>query len=267
MFNIKRTLHFYGLAAALTLPAAGGAATAAIAADNVISGCYNKTNGQLRIVVSGNACLNSELPISWNQGGAQGPQGLQGPKGDPGPAGSGGSSTVYALIVKKVGAGAGTVTSPQGIECGEDCTEVLPAGTFVKFDVTANAGSVVPAGAPAPFTISSDTIVTVDFEQGTGACDSSAQTQHTNGLGQSFYDCTPLSTYNEQQATEAAHAWAGSVQTTVASCTDGSQALVAHAYGSTAVWAYSGRSTGYVHLSEGSDAHCPSAALGDPQWD
>jgi hypothetical protein len=62
----------------------------AYGADNIIRGCYQKNEGQLRIVGSPGECRPSELAISWNQGGAQGPQGPQGPAGPPGPAGKDG---------------------------------------------------------------------------------------------------------------------------------------------------------------------------------
>jgi hypothetical protein len=57
------------------------------AEDNVIHGCYQKNNGQLRIVSGSGECRPSEIPISWNQAGPQGPPGPQGPIGPPGPQG------------------------------------------------------------------------------------------------------------------------------------------------------------------------------------
>ena len=52
------------------------------ALDNVIYGCYQKNEGQLRIVLKGTSCRPSEAPISWNM---VGPQGPSGPAGPPGP--------------------------------------------------------------------------------------------------------------------------------------------------------------------------------------
>ncbi len=58
------------------------------AADGVIHGCYNQSNGNVRIIDSStDACRNSEVPIHWNQQGPIGPQGPQGPQGLPGPIG------------------------------------------------------------------------------------------------------------------------------------------------------------------------------------
>jgi hypothetical protein len=56
-------------------------------ANNVFYGCYQKNNGQLRIVEKPSECRASEIPISWNQVGPQGPRGLQGPQGPEGPSG------------------------------------------------------------------------------------------------------------------------------------------------------------------------------------
>ena len=57
-----------------TIPSSGG----------VISGCYEKRTGLLRVIdtQAGARCMSFELPISWNQ---------QGPKGDPGAAGAAGA--------------------------------------------------------------------------------------------------------------------------------------------------------------------------------
>jgi hypothetical protein len=55
--------------------------------DDVISGCYNRTNGNLRVVDAGAECREHEMPISWNEQGPQGEPGPQGPMGPMGPAG------------------------------------------------------------------------------------------------------------------------------------------------------------------------------------
>ena len=61
--------------ASLTLAlAAPGTATA-----EVLVACKNKTNGNLRVVADASACLKSELPLSWNATGLQGPAGPAGP--------------------------------------------------------------------------------------------------------------------------------------------------------------------------------------------
>ena len=63
--------------------------TGSAAGEGVINGCYQKNQGQLRIVAAGTACRPDENAISWN---------VQGPKGDPGPQGpAGGISGVQRV--------------------------------------------------------------------------------------------------------------------------------------------------------------------------
>ena len=46
-----------------------------------INGCVG-ANGNLRVVLGGDTCKNSEFAISWNSAGQQGPPGPQGPAGN-----------------------------------------------------------------------------------------------------------------------------------------------------------------------------------------
>jgi hypothetical protein len=55
-------------------------------ADNTIQACYQKENGQLRILKTGR-CRPSELPLSWNMQGPKGDKGDKGDMGDPGVSG------------------------------------------------------------------------------------------------------------------------------------------------------------------------------------
>ena len=70
-----------GGAALATIPGSGG----------VISGCYAKSTGSLRVVDASTAqCKGGEVPLTWNQTGPQGLKGdtgAQGPKGDQGAQG------------------------------------------------------------------------------------------------------------------------------------------------------------------------------------
>lgn len=69
---------------------AGGVAWATIPDQGgVIHGCYQKNNGQLRVVDSGAGpgCTPAETALQWNQTGPQGPQGPPGPQGASGPQG------------------------------------------------------------------------------------------------------------------------------------------------------------------------------------
>jgi hypothetical protein len=79
-----------GVAVAVLFAVAGGIAYATIpGSDGTIHGCYQKNNGQLRVVDPslGGSCGPSEAPLDWNQVGPQGPQGPAGPQGPVGPQG------------------------------------------------------------------------------------------------------------------------------------------------------------------------------------
>src|SRR5262249_24575393 len=68
-----------------TIPDSGG----------VIHGCYQKLNGQLRVIntSTGGACNNtSEVALDWNKTGATGPPGATGPAGATGITGATGAT-------------------------------------------------------------------------------------------------------------------------------------------------------------------------------
>jgi hypothetical protein len=72
------------LATAAVIALAGGT-TAALATipggDGVISGCYKKYSGELRLIdTASKTCKSWEIPIAWNQTGPAGPAGAQGPQ-------------------------------------------------------------------------------------------------------------------------------------------------------------------------------------------
>jgi hypothetical protein len=92
-----RRLRLAAVTAGLFAGAAGVAwATGTIAsvagADGRIEGCYQKQNGQLRVLRGGQDCRPSELAISWNELGVAGPRGATGPQGPAGPAGADGAT-------------------------------------------------------------------------------------------------------------------------------------------------------------------------------
>ncbi len=80
-----RDLFNVGIGALLGTALASGIAWAAIpSTGGAIDGCYQKNEGQLRVIDPGiDTCRPSEIPITWNS------QGGKGDKGDPGNAGSG----------------------------------------------------------------------------------------------------------------------------------------------------------------------------------
>jgi len=65
----------------------------------LISGCYSKANGALRVIdtEAGESCLRSELAVSWNEQGPQGEPGLPGPKGEKGDPGEPGRRARRAI--------------------------------------------------------------------------------------------------------------------------------------------------------------------------
>ena len=75
-------------AAAGTVLAGGAAVAAPPGTDTVITGCYDRTQGSLRIVDAGTTCRQTENRITWNE---QGPAGPAGPQGVAGPAGEAGA--------------------------------------------------------------------------------------------------------------------------------------------------------------------------------
>jgi Collagen triple helix repeat (20 copies) len=80
---------------------AGGIAWAAIPGDGgVISGCYTKIGGVLRVIdtAKGQQCTNLEVPISWNQQGPKGADGLNGLNGRNGSDGRDGVSVASTAL-------------------------------------------------------------------------------------------------------------------------------------------------------------------------
>jgi len=103
--------------AAATLALVAIAVRASIPAPNgVISGCYEKDSGDLRIIdASGRGCRHGETLLSWNQTGPMGLQGPQGPQGLPGPQGLAGLAGPQGLPGPRGPAGADGAPGPAGI--------------------------------------------------------------------------------------------------------------------------------------------------------
>lgn len=94
---------FLGFCLALLV---GAVALAAIPdAGGMLTGCYDKENGKLRLIdaQASKNCRKDERQITWNQTGPQGLPGVAGPKGDkgdPGPQGPAGTAGIsgYELV-------------------------------------------------------------------------------------------------------------------------------------------------------------------------
>ena len=104
-----------------------------------IQGCYQKNNGQLRVVNGAADCRPSELPLSWSQ---TGPAGATGAAGPAGPTGSTGPQGPSGPTGPEGPAGATGATGPAG-ETGA----TGPAGPQGTTGTTGPAG---PSGATGP---------------------------------------------------------------------------------------------------------------------
>jgi hypothetical protein len=104
--------------------------------------------------------------------------------------------------------------------------------------------------------------------EGTACCNSgtTCQTKHSNGLGQFFFDCAALGTYDLTQAMEACSVYPGVAFCEDTTCSSGpGEKLVCAVDNSnapTACWQYAGTVTGHVAPMNGL---CPTAS--DPVWD
>jgi hypothetical protein len=129
------------------LAVAAGVAYAAIPdSGGVIHGCYNRSNGQLRVIDpgAGESCKTPESVLDWNQ---TGPAGAAGPAGPPGPAGPAGP----AGSIGPAGAtGATGATGPAGPSGATFVRVNAGQQVFVPIaglgDVTTGCG---PGGFPA----------------------------------------------------------------------------------------------------------------------
>jgi hypothetical protein len=123
-----------GIAALLVV--LGGVAFAAIPdSDGTIHACYQKRNGDLRVVESSDDCRRSrELSLEWNQ---------RGPKGDPGQA-----PVAYARVDSL---GGSDTTGPTTFDHSKNVIGVVTATTdnrYDCFDLTASAINlqITPSG-------------------------------------------------------------------------------------------------------------------------
>ena len=90
-------------------------AVAATCSAQVINACIHKETGQVRV---GGACNGSEIPISWNQVGIQGPAGPTGATGPAGSTGATGATGATGLTGPTGATGATGATGPAGVARG-----------------------------------------------------------------------------------------------------------------------------------------------------
>jgi hypothetical protein len=127
------------LATCAALATAGGIAYAAIPGpDGVISGCRHKQSGALRVIDSSESCNGStEVALSWNQTGAEGPP------GPPGPSDAYFASTEYKPLVDEEENVLVSVDVPSGSYTISAKTHLYPRSGSWIFFCELRAGNLV----------------------------------------------------------------------------------------------------------------------------
>jgi Collagen triple helix repeat (20 copies) len=169
MARLRNRRRLKWLAAAAFLVCAGiaaGAVTAIPGPGGVITACYQKVNGQLRVVDSASDCHPSENALTWSQTGPTGatgatgptgatgatgptgPRGPTGPKGSTGPTGPTGPGVrTISGFVFDTGATYGNGFSVTKLGTGHYTLD-FPLATFSDFPAIATSGWGVPGQAP-----------------------------------------------------------------------------------------------------------------------
>jgi len=118
----------------------GGIAYAAIPSNGVITGCYLKSGGTLRVIDAATIkCKSTETQLQWNQTGPIGPPGTNGTNGTDGTDGTNGTN------------GTAGTNGTNGVSGYQLVTEDHPFGTGVSFsfgsvDVSCPNGKVALGG-------------------------------------------------------------------------------------------------------------------------
>lgn len=118
------------LAAVATGLVVAGVAVAAIPSHGVITGCFQKKSGVLRVIDAAKhgaagKCKRSETKIVWSQSGPTGPQGVQGPagaqgtQGAPGVQGIPGANFTVATTLQSGQTESGTYSVSGAVASGE----------------------------------------------------------------------------------------------------------------------------------------------------
>jgi hypothetical protein len=117
MRNLLAPVVRHAAVAAVVAIVVGGVAAASIpdSGTGVITGCYQRSTGRLRVIdaEAGDRCSRTESPITWNQ---------SGPQGEPGPAGP--SNAFYTMEREQV-------TLPAQGETTIATLTAPPAGSYV----------------------------------------------------------------------------------------------------------------------------------------
>ncbi len=162
---------------------AGLAAATIPASDGVITACYSRSGGALRVIdASVTNCKPSETRLTWNQEGPQGPPGPQGPAGPAGPAGPDGPAGPQGPAGETGAtgpagpAGETGATGPAGISAAKFATNsaaiteafsliaemALPQGSWVVLAtavVTANASDLELVGGACELRVNATSVI------------------------------------------------------------------------------------------------------------
>jgi len=132
----------------VALVAFAGAALATIPGGGVISGCYAKRDGSLRVVDAATGqCKSSETPLNWNVAGQQGPKGdtgAAGPKGDTGSAGPKGDTGSAGPKGDTGAAGAAGPAGPAGPQGATGPQGPAGPGGLDGYEIVRRDGEVQP---------------------------------------------------------------------------------------------------------------------------
>jgi len=113
-----RRLGLIGLVVGVGVAVAGIAYASIPDSGGLIQGCYQKNNGNLRVIDStGKGCTASEKPLSWNQTGPSGLTGSTGLTGATGPTGSTGATGGTGPTGARGLPGAANLAALQGSPC------------------------------------------------------------------------------------------------------------------------------------------------------
>jgi len=166
----------------------GGAAYAGLSgAGGAINGCYQKNNGQLRVIdAASDSCRPSETPITWNQTGppgppgadgargatcATGPAGATGATGPAGPAGPGGGVLGYAYVDHGTldptrTKGVVSMVIKPTVNADVYCFDLAFTPVSVLANRAAGSGN---SGSPTPSVIGTDAMAALPCASGTDA--------------------------------------------------------------------------------------------------
>ena len=137
------------LAAGLAVLVAGGGVALATIPDSggVISGCYAKRDGGLRVIDAPSAlCKSSETALTWNK---TGPQGSKGDSGPQGPKGDQGAQGPQGLKGNTGPAGPAGPQGPQGPITSPGYTGTWSDTANADWGGLASATAVCPEGQKA----------------------------------------------------------------------------------------------------------------------